>query len=582
MKIAIAQINSMIADFERNLENILHFIDQARTDEASLVVFPELAISGYPPQDLLNDEAFILKEQQTLSALQKSMPDDIAVAIGHVASNTPQHSNRHLHNAISVYLNGTLLHYQAKTLLPTYDVFDEKRYFDPSTSHTIFTYQDIRFGIAICEDIWNRRIEPDIPGAIDYSVNPIELLLHQMADIILIPSASPYEDHKPTIRRHLLKRISEKNGVAVIYINAIGANDSLIFDGRSMIFDRYGQLIEQGEAFKQQLLIIEAEDIIGKNKKYVAIERALEPINRRLLAEDYEDIESALTLGIADYIRKNGFRQVILGLSGGIDSAIVAVIASRALGAENVCALIMPSCYSSIDSVTDARDLAKRLGIRAIVVSIERLRVVVEEELAPLFDLSNEQMENTASQSNLTAENIQARLRGLILMAYSNRYNQLLLNTGNKSELAVGYSTLYGDLCGSLSVIGDLFKTEVYRLARHFNREQICIPPSIIDKHPSAELRFDQKDADSLPPYHILDKILALHLLENRSVDYIADTGIDRQLVKSILNMTQTAEFKRRQAPPILKVSRRAFGDGRRIPITRARYDGEKCDSSKR
>jgi NAD+ synthase (glutamine-hydrolysing) len=439
-------------------------------------------------------------------------------------------------------MDGRIIHTQAKTLLPTYDVFDEARWFEPAAARATVSFQGEKLGIAICEDIWWEG-EP-APG-LRYPVDPVAELLDAGATLILSPSASPFHADKPRIRLDLLSRIGKTSGVPVVYVNMVGANDNIIFDGQSMATSRDGKLVFMGKAFEEELAVVET-DTTGPEVP--------------LPQDRYAQIEGALVLGIKDYVRKCGFTRVHLGLSGGIDSALVAVLAVKALGAERVDVFGLPSRYSSTGSVEDARTLAANLGLTLRLMSIEDIFSSFLGTLEPVF---------AGAKPDITEENIQARIRGTLLMAFSNKLNSLLLTTGNKSELATGYCTLYGDMSGGLAVIGDLLKVEVYGLARAINAREHLIPESIIDKAPSAELRPDQKDQDSLPPYETLDAILQQYLVQNKSAADIAACGFDAALVRSVIGMVEKAEYKRRQAPPVLKVSPKAFGTGRRIPIAR-------------
>jgi NAD+ synthase (glutamine-hydrolysing) len=449
-------------------------------------------------------------------------------------------------NAVSLIHNGEIQFTQTKSLLPTYDVFDEARYFEPADQRRTVAFNGEQIGIAICEDIWWER---DQQGALHYPVDPVKELLDKGATIILSPSASPFYSGKLEVRYRLLSRISKSSGVPVVYVNTVGGNDSLVFDGRSLVTTADGALSFIGAGFEEQLAFVDTGNL-------AAI--------RDFQVDRYEEIEQALVLGIRDYLGKCGFKRVHVGLSGGIDSSVVAVLAVKAVGPDNVRLFALPSRYSSQGSRDDAELLANTLGVELHSLSIEAMFRAGLQTLEPVFK---------GHAADVTEENIQARIRGLLLMAYSNKFHSLLLTTGNKSELATGYCTLYGDMCGVLAVIGDLFKTEVYALARSLNREKAVIPESVLNKAPSAELRPDQTDQDSLPPYELLDQILHLYLLQSKTLEEITSAGYEVDLVKNILTMVGKAEFKRRQAHPVLKVSPRAFGTGRRIPIARAIHE---------
>jgi NAD+ synthase (glutamine-hydrolysing) len=541
VKIGCGQIDPTIGDFSGNCEKVLSFSRRARESGCRLVVFPELCLCGYPPMDLLEYDSFIEQNLKALRRVQYEAPPDIGIVVGCVDRNRSR-SGKALLNTVSLIAEGRIIHTQAKTLLPTYDVFDEARWFEPARERRTVSFGRERIGIAICEDLWWES-EP-APG-LRYPADPIAELLDAGATLIISPSSSPFHTGKMAVRLSLLSRIGKSSGVPAVYVNAVGANDGLIFDGRSMATSPDGRLVYLGAGFEEQLGIVDP--------------RA--PLPETALPDDvYGEIEGALTMGIRDYAAKCGFSRVHLGLSGGIDSALVAVLAVEALGAGKVEVFGLPSRYSSASSLTDARALAMNLGLELKVLSIEDIFGSYLKTLQPLFE---------GRTPDVTEENIQARIRGALLMAYSNKFNSLLLTTGNKSELAAGYATLYGDMCGGLAVIGDLLKTQVYGLARSINRRAPVIPEEIFTKPPSAELRPDQTDQDSLPPYETLDRILELFLIHNRSAEEISAEGLDPGLVRSVLLMVDKAEYKRRQAPPVLKVSPKAFGMGRRMPIAR-------------
>jgi len=546
MKIAVGQINTVIGDFSGNVDKILRTAVQAGEDMIDLVVFPEMSICGYPPMDLLDYSRFVQENQKALRRIQKELIPGISAAVGYV-DQTRGIGGKPLQNVISVIKDGSILHTQAKSLLPTYDVFDEARYFEPANSRKVFQLKGLKIGIAICEDIWWES--EAVPGT-RYAVDPVKELLDQGAEIILVPSASPYFAGKQKIRLELLRKIGRSSGVPAVYVNMIGGNDNLIFDGLSMITDSGGNLIKFAGSFREDYLMADLD----------ADHPALELPG----TDSNELLQEALVLGLRDYVEKCGFKRVHLGLSGGIDSALVAVLAARALGPERVHTFGLPSRYSSSASETDARQLARNLGISFDLLPVEQTFNAVLDSLRPVF---------AGRDPDVAEENIQARIRGLFLMAYSNKFGSLLLTTGNKSELATGYCTLYGDMSGGLAVIGDLFKTQVYELCRHINAGEQIIPENIIQKAPSAELRPDQTDQDSLPEYEVLDRILYLYLLENKSAVEIVEAGFEEKTVREILRLVGRNEYKRRQAPPVLKVSMRAFGTGRRMPIARHMYE---------
>ncbi|MFW5800687.1 MAG: NAD+ synthase [Spirochaeta sp.] len=550
MKIAIGQINPTIGNFTRNRQLIMEAVSTAAQENARMIIFPELSLCGYPPMDLLEHESFVDANEESLRILQHEIPHGIAVVVGYV-QRSHHRTGKAVHNSCSVLLDGNCIFTQAKTLLPTYDVFDEARYFEPAHQRSVFSLDGETFGIAICEDLW-WETEP-IPGT-RYPMDPVRDLLDLGARTILCPSASPFVRGKIFTRRKLLQRIGNA-GASVVYSNMVGANDNLIFDGRSMVTNRSGKLMYIAPSFSTSVPVIQLS--AHEHEPQQSIELTENP---------YEAIYNALVLGIHDYMSKTGFVKAHLGLSGGIDSALVAVLATAAVGKDNLSCFLLPSRYSSDHSITDAEQLAKNLGVAYHTLPIDPAVRVMENTLEELF---------AGREPDTTEENIQARIRGNLLMAYSNKCNSLLLTTGNKSELAVGYCTLYGDMCGSLAVIGDMLKTEVVELCRWINRSREIIPENILTKPPSAELRANQTDQDSLPEYHILDGILSRYLIENQSAANIIADGFDSDTVKKIIRLTARSEYKRRQAPPVLKISTKAFGTGRRIPIARALFEAE-------
>lgn len=555
MKIALAQINSFIGGFDGNTEKIAAFAENARALGAELVLFPELAVCGYPPMDLLDQPLFIEKNKRSLDRLMEILPAEIACGIGYV-SRSPYPYGKSLVNAYGLIAGGKLVFEQVKTLLPTYDVFDEARNFESAKEWKLFEWKGERIGIAICEDVWR---ETGIPG-VNYAGDPVKELFDQGATLLAVPSASPYTAEKLAARLELAERISKRGDVPLVYVNAVGANDSLIFDGRSFAITP-DLAITQGAAFKEDLFLFDTEN--SEDAKAEEETAAVEE-------NELDAIEDALVMGIRDYMRKCGFTNAHLGLSGGIDSALVAHLAVKAAGQDRVACFSMPSRFSSEGSRDDAAELAARLGCRYIPLSIEPVFSSFLESLSPVFD---------KKPFNVAEENLQSRIRGTLLMAYSNKFSSMLIATGNKSELAMGYCTLYGDMNGAIAPIGDLFKTEIYALCRRINEKaveregNIIIPQAILEKPPSAELRPNQKDQDSLPPYDVLDEILKLYLFDNLSKEEIAARGWDAELAAKIIKTVARAEFKRRQAPPVLKVSKRAFGMGRRMPIARDVYE---------
>ncbi|MBN2617455.1 MAG: NAD+ synthase [Spirochaetales bacterium] len=541
MKIAIGQINSKIGDFDKNASLILQESIKAYEAGVKLIVFPEMSISGYPPMDLVNYDSFVDKNIKALEWLISNLTFDIHVCVGYVDYNQKKHGKRLVNRAVIIN-KCKIVYSQDKTLLPTYDVFDEARYFEPGTERSYFEIEGTRIGLAICEDIWWNHGEFSDK---EYPENPVDEILSYNPNIIIVPSASPFYSGKTITRLEIAKDITHKGKCLCVYANMVGANDNLIFDGNSFVVNENSDVIAVAEGFKSELLIFDTVDT----------KSLPDPAYHK-----YEEIESALALGISEYLRKCGLSRVVIGSSGGIDSALVAYLAVKALGKENVRTFSMPSRYSSNGSKTDAQELARNLDIPCDELVIEPMFESFLTTLDPFFN---------GTEMNVAEENIQARIRGTLLMAYSNKFGSMVLTTGNKSELATGYCTLYGDMAGGLSVIGDLFKTEVFELCYYINREKEIIPINILEKPPSAELRPDQKDEDSLPPYDVLDSILELYIVQNKSLDDIVKEDFDRETVEFVLKLTARSEFKRNQTPPVLKVSKKAFGNGRRIPIAR-------------
>ncbi|MBN2126267.1 MAG: NAD+ synthase [Deltaproteobacteria bacterium] len=539
MKIALCQINPVIGDFDYNTAVIAETAGKAKDAGCSLAVFPELSLIGYPPKDLLERPAFIRENLRRLEDLALRI-QGISVLCGYVDRN-PGDAGKPLINAVALLSGGRIQKKGGKRLLPTYDVFDETRYFEPAGESLRFELEGMRFGVTICEDIWTVG---DYEGVPRYPVDPVSELTERGMDVLVNLSSSPFTLNKRALRRDILKRLSTGYGVHTLYCNQVGGNDDLLFDGASMVVDPQGRLILAGKEFESDLLLWNTRETYAE-------------ITGPWPGEE-ETILKGLVMGTRDYVRKCGFTKALLGLSGGIDSALVAVIARMALGRENVLAVAMPSPYTSDMSREDAERLAGNLGIDFREIPIEGIYDAFRTALAPAFE---------GLEEDETEENIQARIRGTLLMALSNKYGALLLSTGNKSEVAVGYCTLYGDMNGGLAVLSDIPKTLCYRIAAHINREEEVIPERIILRPPSAELRPDQTDQDTLPPYETLDRIIEAAVVRNLGAEDITAMGFDPDLVRDILRRLSLNEYKRRQAPPGLKVTTKAFGYGRRYPI---------------
>ena len=539
MIVGLLQLNSTVGDFAANREKLLAAYAEAVARGTEFVVAPELFLCGYPPRDLLLREDFVEANLAALEATAQNI-GAVPLCVGFVEKNS-ERPGRALKNSAAVLQNGKVIWTTTKSLLPTYDVFDEDRYFEPAKKIEPFVFNGKKIGLTICEDIWN---DEDFWPERLYRRDPVKELIAQGAELILNLSASPWHDGKEKTRLEMLRRVARDEKIPLAQVNAVGANDELIFDGHSAALDARGEVLALGKGFAEEILVAD----LGKNS---ASQKFEFPPREELLFR-------ALSLGVRDYVRKCGFKSVILGLSGGIDSALIAVIAADALGAENVLGVAMPARYSSEGSLTDAEKLAKNLGIRYEVLPIESAFNAVEAQLQKLF---------AGTKPNEAEENIQSRLRGVTLMALSNKFGGLVLTTGNKSEMAVGYCTLYGDMNGALAPIADVLKTDVYKIARWVNREREIIPGDSITKPPSAELRPGQKDQDSLPPYEILDAILDLYVVKNLGKAEIISHGFDAAVVNDVVNKINFSEYKRRQAAPGLKVSPRAFGMGRRIPV---------------
>jgi NAD+ synthase (glutamine-hydrolysing) len=540
MRLALGQINPTVGDFSGNAAKIVDFARKAQAAGASLVLFPELSVCGYPPRDLVERPSFLAHNRESAERIAAETRG-IAVICGLVTPAQAE-TGKSVMNSAALLQDGKVAFVQSKMLLPTYDVFDEMRNFAPAQSQALFSFCDKQMALTICEDawndkhFWNRRL---------YTVDPVEALVHAGGEFLLNISASPFWLGKRELRRDMLSTIARRHHVPVVMVNQVGGNDSLIFDGSSFVLDSSGKVIAQGKSFEEDLVFFECDQLIGEVHEQIEGEEA--------------SAYAALVLGTRDYMRKCGFRQVIVGLSGGIDSALTATIAADAVGPENVLGVGMPGPYSSPGSIDDARQLAANLGIRFELLCITEVVESYKKALSKVF---------AGRKEDVTEENLQSRARGMLLMALSNKFGALVLSTGNKSELGVGYCTLYGDMAGGLAVISDVPKTMVYRLARYVNSRRKAIPQASLEKPPSAELRLDQKDSDSLPPYEILDVILEDYVEDLHSAEQIAaDHGFDPAVVQHVIRMVDRSEYKRQQAAPGLKISAKAFGYGRRLPI---------------
>jgi NAD+ synthase (glutamine-hydrolysing) len=540
MKIALAQLNCHIGNFESNTKNIIAAIGNAKQQGADLVVFPELSVCGYPPRDFLEFSEFIGLCEEAAQQIA-GVCTDIACIIG-LPTKNPNVKGKDLFNSAYFIENGKVKAVVNKALLPNYDIFDEYRYFEPALSFNCIEFKGQKIALTICEDLWNINDNPL------YISNPMDVLIEQKPDLMINIAASPFSYTHDDERIKILSDNSLKYNLPLLYVNQVGSQTEIIFDGGSLAFSEKGDLLDELKYFEEDLRVFEFNDGRILNKKVIEHE----------VLTDIEQIHHALILGIKDYFRKSGFTKAVLGLSGGIDSAIVCALAAEALGPENVMAVLMPSEYSTGHSVQDALDLVENLQCKHEIIPIKEATIAYDNMMKPVFkDLP----------FNIAEENIQARCRAIIVMAMSNKFGYILLNTSNKSECAVGYGTLYGDMAGAIGVLGDVYKTQVYQLANYINREREIIPQNSIIKPPSAELRPGQKDSDSLPEYDVLDKILFEYVELKKSSREIIAKGFDEATVRRILKMVNVAEFKRYQTPPILRVSPKAFGMGRRMPI---------------
>jgi NAD+ synthase (glutamine-hydrolysing) len=546
MQIALAQLNTIVGDVDGNVTRLLDAAARAQKERADIVVFPELCVSGYPPRDLVERAAFI---RQCEAGLERIRAATAAPGMPAIIAGLPLPSRattgKGVTNSAVMIADGRVLHRHDKLLLPTYDVFDEARYFEPAETCAPFDFKGERIGLSICEDAWN---DAQLFRRRPYAVDPIEMLAARGARLMINISASPFAPGKEAFRAELMASHARRHHTPFVFVNLVGANDELVFDGCSLFVDARGHLVSALAPFEEAFVVIDST-APGRDEHYREM-------------EEIESMRRALVLGARDYFSKCGFSRAVVGLSGGIDSAVTMCLAAEALGAKNVLGVAMPSPFSSRESLEDASALAANLGVNLRVIPIDEVMKAYDAALAPAF---------VGLSRDVTEENIQARIRGNLLMAISNKLGHLLLSTGNKSELAVGYCTLYGDMSGGLALISDVPKTDVYRLAALYNRERDVIPRSSIEKAPSAELRPDQKDEDTLPPYDILDPILDMYLEQGLGPEEIVARGYDRKTVEWIVRAVRLSEYKRRQAAPGIKVTSKAFGVGRRFPIA-ARY----------
>ncbi|GMV79315.1 MAG: NAD+ synthase [Planctomycetota bacterium] len=549
MKVALAQIDPTIGDFAGTAQKIVRAAVEARSQGAELTIFPELCLTGYPPKDLLEKQAFLDAQDRALDKLKHALKG-LPCILGFISRRYDGVGHQR-YNSVGLLVEGEFLAIGRKVLLPTYDVFDEARYFQAGESPTCVDFKGVRLGLSVCEDAWNDK---DFWQRRLYDRDPIEELVQQGADLIVNISASPYNIGKQSVKEAMLSSLSRKHRVPILYCNQVGGNDELLFDGRSMGFDDRGKLCARGPAFQEGVTLLDLETYEGEATARLS---------------DEEELHAALVMGMRDYANKCGFDGAVLGLSGGIDSALMAALAAEAYGPDNVIGVAMPGPFNSPESLEDAKEIAERLGIAFHVVSIAEPFECFKRNLAPVFE---------GRPEDVTEENMQARIRGVYMMALSNKLGHLLLTTGNKSELATGYCTLYGDMCGGLAAISDLYKTTVYKLARHLNAvrpDKPPIPERSIVKAPSAELRPNQTDQDSLPPYEILDGILKAFIEEHKSLEQIVALGFEFETVRRVIRLVDFNEYKRRQAAPGLRVTIKAFGCGRRMPIAQRFREGD-------
>ena len=551
MKVVLAQLNFHIGNFSENITRCALEIKKAEEQGADLVIFSELAICGYPPQDLLEYSQFISECEKAIHNLA-GISNHVGVLIGTPTVN-PESNGKKLYNSACFLHEGKVKQTFHKTLLPTYDIFDEYRYFEPNRDFHILEFKGQRIAVTICEDLWfDQPVDNAFSNSRLYSVNPLDELIKLEPDLIVNLAASPFSWLKQQVKVDIFRNNAKKYGLPVIYVNQVGAQTELIFEGGSLIVDRDGQIVRTLKMFEEDSVLVNLDDLLSGNMNG--------GIHEHMKAEEL--MYHALVMGIRDYFNKMGFEKATLGLSGGIDSAVTLVLASQALGPEKLSVLLMPSLYSSDHSLRDAKALAENLGVTHTIIPIQDTFKAYLNALDPLF---------SGLPQDKAEENIQSRIRGNLLMAYSNKFGHILLNTSNKSESAVGYGTLYGDMAGGLSVLGDVYKTDVYKLARYINREDEIIPNNTLLKPPSAELKPDQKDTDSLPDYEVLDRILFAYIEQQKPLDEIIGEGNDPDLSKRVVRMVYSNEYKRYQTPPILRISSKAFGVGRRMPLV-AKY----------
>jgi NAD+ synthase (glutamine-hydrolysing) len=539
MKIALAQLDLHIGNFEGNLEKMQGMVTKAKALKADMILFPELSTCGYPPRDFLEFDDFIRKSYASVEVLTQ-LAKGIAIVVGSPTRN-PKPEGKDLFNSAYVLYDGKIQHVQHKTLLPTYDIFDEYRYFEPADEWNIFEFKGKKIALTVCEDIWNVGNENPL-----YKISPMDEMMAQKPDFMLNISASPFAYDHAAERIVQVRANVERYKMPIFYVNMTGGQTDVVFDGGSIVMSADGKVFDEMPYFEECLRVYELADVLRGG------------VSHEQPKEKVKLMHDALIVGIQDYFRKTGLKRAIFGLSGGVDSALVAALAQRALGADNVRCILMPSQFSSDHSVNDARKLAENLGIQYDLMQIE-----------PIFESFAATLKTQfwGTPFNITEENLQARIRGMLLMAMSNKFGNILLNTSNKSEMAVGYGTLYGDMCGGIAVLGDVYKTEVYDICRYINKDGEVIPENILTKAPSAELRPNQKDSDSLPDYDILDKVLFQYIEKRQGPKELIAMGFDEALVKRVLRMVNLNEFKREQTAPVIRVSSKAFGSGRRMPI---------------